>query len=79
MESILPVVVQSTFFGVFLVVFLWSGVWVYRDAQRRGKPPWLVAALVLLVSWPISLAVWLVLGPEPPNRPPFNLDDYRVR
>jgi sensor domain CHASE-containing protein len=72
--QILPLVIVLIMFAVYL----WSGAWAYNDAMRRGKPPMLVALLVLFVAWPISLLVWIALRPEDP-RPPFNLDDYRVQ
>jgi hypothetical protein len=72
--TILPLIVVLTVFAVYL----WSGAWVYKDARNRGKPPMLVALLVLFVAWPISLLVWIALRPEN-TRPPFNLDDYRVQ
>ena len=60
-------------------LYVWSGIWAYQDASKRGKPPLLVALLVLLVGWPISLLVWIALRPDDGGGPPFNLDDYRVR
>ncbi|MDL5030448.1 hypothetical protein QRD43_00905 [Pelomonas sp. APW6] len=61
-----------------LVSWVWTGVWAYHDATRRGKPGGAVAVLVMFVAWPLGLAVWLVLRPEE-RRPPFNLDDFRSR
>ncbi len=75
MESILLSLLPGILIGGVLILYLWSGVWVYRDAEKRGKPPWLVTLLVLLLSWPLSLALWVLLRP----RPRFNLEDYRVR
>lgn len=72
--QILPLVAV---FAVF-AIYLWSGAWAYKDAMSRGKPPMMVALLVLLVAWPISFLVWIALRPEN-TRPPFNLDDYRVQ
>lgn len=46
---------------VFLAIYIASIVWVYRDANRRGKNGLLVALLVALISWPISLVVWLIV------------------
>jgi hypothetical protein len=51
----------------------------FHDARRRGKPPVLVAMLVLLCAWPLSVLVWLALRPDVASRRPFNLDDYRVQ
>ncbi len=58
-------------FGIFwllvalagLIVYIWSIVWSYRDAERRGKPGWLVALLVALLSWPLSLIIWVLFRP----------------
>lgn len=46
-----------------LVVYVGSIIWAYRDAERRGKPGWLVALLVALLSWPLSLLIWFVFRP----------------
>jgi len=48
---------------VILGLLIWSLVWVYGDAEKRGKPGWLVVLLVLFLDWPISLLVWLVFRP----------------
>ncbi len=47
-----------------LGLWVWSVVWVYKDADKRGKSPALVALLVAIVSWPLSLLAWLVFRPE---------------
>lgn len=41
-----------------------SLIWVYKDAESRQKSGILVAILVLLLDWPISLLLWLVFRPE---------------
>jgi hypothetical protein len=46
---------------VCLAIYIASIVWVYRDANRRGKSGTLVALLVALISWPIGLVVWLII------------------
>ena len=53
---------------VFVIVFLWSVIWAYNDAERRGKSGCLVALLVFLLSWPVGLIIWLVFRPE--EKPP---------
>ena len=53
---------------VFAIVFLWSVIWAYNDAERRGKSGCLVALLVFLLSWPVGLIIWLVFRPE--EKPP---------
>ena len=58
-------------FGIFwllvglagIILYVWSIVWSYRDAERRGKPGWLVALLVALLSWPLSLIIWVLFRP----------------
>ncbi len=48
---------------VLLGLYVYSLVWVYRDAKKRGKPGLVVVLLVALLSWPLSLLLWwLVRG-----------------
>ncbi|GGG15934.1 hypothetical protein [Pontibacter amylolyticus] len=49
---------------VLLVFIAWSVIWSYQDARRRGKSPWLVALMVLLMVWPVGLIIWLLLRPQ---------------
>ena len=64
-----------------LLAILW---WTLRvcaaDARRRGKSPLLVTLLVF-VSFPLGLLVWLLFRPEPLNSGDkgFRLEDYRVQ
>jgi hypothetical protein len=44
--------------------FIYSVFWAYQDAEKRGKSGCLVALLVLLLSWPVGLILWLVVRPE---------------
>ena len=46
---------------VFFIIYIASLVWVYRDAERRGKSGILVALLIAVISWPIGLIVWLIV------------------
>lgn len=48
----------------FLVAVLASALWAYADAERRGKPGCLAALLVVLLTWPVGLIVWLLIRPE---------------
>ena len=48
-------------------LYVWSVIWAWMDADRRGKPGWAVALLVALVSWPLSLVVWVVVRPKVDN------------
>ena len=52
---------------VILGLFIWSLVWVYGDAEKRGKSGCLVALLVFLLEWPVSLLVWPVFRPDIKN------------
>lgn len=63
---------------LWILMIGWSGAWSYRDAKLRGKPPLLVALLVMTLCCPLSALVWVALRPEK-IRPPFNLDDYRTQ
>ncbi|GAB3204004.1 magnesium-transporting ATPase (P-type) [Pontibacter aydingkolensis] len=49
---------------VVLVIYIWSIVWAYKDAERRGKPGLLVAVIVALLAWPLGLLVWLLVRPS---------------
>jgi Na+-driven multidrug efflux pump len=63
-DSPLPIVfiIVALLVGLVLcVVYVVSLVWIYRDAERRGKSGILVALLVALISWPIGLIVWLLV------------------
>ena len=47
-----------------LIAFIWSVFWAYSDAEKRGKSGCLVALLVLLVTWPVGLIIWVLIRPE---------------
>jgi hypothetical protein len=53
----------SLFFVLFVALWVWSLVWVYRDAQSRGKSGLLVVLLVALFWWPVSLLIWIAYRP----------------
>lgn len=38
---------------------LFTGLWAFADAERRGLSGWLVGLLVAFVGWPLSALVWL--------------------
>ena len=46
------------------VIYVWSLIWAYRDAERRGSNGLLVALLVALAAWPLSILVWLAIRPK---------------
>ena len=48
---------------VLLVFAIWTCIWAYKDSQREGKPGWLVVVLIMLSS-PIGLFLWLVVRSE---------------
>ena len=54
-----------------LSVPLITSIWAYGDAQRRGKSGCLVAILVLFLSWPLGLILWIVFRPEPRDHRPW--------
>lgn len=49
------------------VIYAWSVFWAFGDAERRGKSGCLVA-LLLLLSWPLGLLLWIVFRPEDGRR-----------
>jgi uncharacterized membrane protein YoaK (UPF0700 family) len=56
--AIIPLVI------LVLGVLIGSLVWTYRDAEKRGKPGWLIVFMVFLCNWPFSLLIWLAFRPE---------------
>lgn len=57
-----------------LVFFVWSMGWLFGDAKRLGKNPFVVCFLVAITTWPVSLLSWLVFrpsAPPPSPRPPL--------
>ena len=49
---------------VLLGLLVWSLIWAYKDAGKRGKPGGLVVLLILFMNWPLSLLIWLVFRPD---------------
>ena len=76
----LSILLAILFAGTFLLAFALLVRTTARDARNRGKSPVLVTLLVLL-SFPLGLIVWLLFRPEPMDSqsPPFRLKDYRVQ
>ena len=56
--------VSLAFFGVYI----WSVIWSYADAEKRGKSGCLVALLVAFASWPLGLLIWFVARPDERGR-----------
>jgi hypothetical protein len=42
--------------------------WVCQDAERRQKDGMIVATIVFLCGYPLSLLVWMAFRPELPKR-----------
>ena len=61
LTSLTPLAV-AFFLGV-LLLYVWSILWAYGDAEARNKPGCAVALLVALLSWPIGLLVWIIFRP----------------
>lgn len=49
---------------ILLIIYIWSIIWSYKDAERRGKPGWLVALIVAFLAWPLGLLIWLLVRPS---------------
>ena len=58
-----PLIVAAIYFSMASVV------WLYRDAEQRGKKGWTALLLVLLTGWPISFLWWFWLRPEGERHP----------
>ena len=43
------------------IIWVVSCIWIFSDAERRGSSGCLVALLVGLFFWPLSIIVWLLL------------------
>ena len=57
--------VTALFLSAIALLYVGSVVWVYRDAETQGKRGWVMAALVALFFWPISLVVWVFSRSRP--------------
>ncbi len=57
--------------GAAIALPLFTSIWAYGDAERRGKSGCLVAILVFFLSWPLGLILWIVFRPEPPGYRPY--------
>ena len=73
-SSVLAAASESSSTGGFLIVvmffvlLIWSLRWVHSDAEARGKNGCLVVSLVFLISWPISLLIWIAFRPDLKSR-----------
>jgi hypothetical protein len=55
--------VNTIILVVLIVAYSVSACWVYGDAKRRGKDPFLACLLLTFVGWPLSFLWWLWLRP----------------
>lgn len=67
MCELVSLIFMIPFIIVIFALLVWSLIWVYGDAEKRGKSGILVVLLVFLLNWPVSLLLWLVFRPEPPG------------
>jgi len=54
------------FWVVMLIIWIGIGVWMYRDAEKRGKSGalWLIIGLLFGI---IGLIIWLIVRPPEPS------------
>lgn len=50
--------------GLALVLWIASLIWIYRDAESRGKSGVLMVILIGIVAWPWGLLIWLAARPR---------------
>lgn len=59
------------------ILFLWSVIWIMRDAGQRCKSGCLALLFLFAATWPVSILWWLWLRPPiyqtrmPALPPPF--------
>ena len=53
-----PLIVAVIYFSIA------SFVWLYQDAEERGKKGWTAILLVFLTGWPVSFLWWFWLRPK---------------
>jgi hypothetical protein len=72
--------VETLIICALLLATLIYSIWACAlDARRRGKSPFLVAALIILF-FPVGLIVWLLVRPPiSEKQKPFRLDDHRLQ
>ena len=54
------------------ILVIWSIIWAYNDANKRGRSGCLVALMVFFVTWPAGLLIWLVFRPEQKEPPKYS-------
>ena len=51
--------------GTLILVTLALMIWIYRDAESRGKSGILMLLLIGVVAWPWGVLIWLAARPKP--------------
>jgi len=70
--AIVGIFAVALFTLAFLFLMVWSLIWVYRDAQKRGhKNAGLLTFLCFLCNWPFSLLLYISMRKEPPPGPVY--------
>jgi len=79
-SGLLPRIFAILLTGILLIGFALLVRMTASDARNRGKSPLLVVLLVL-ISFPLGLIIWLLFRPEPIERdgPPFRLKDHSMQ
>jgi hypothetical protein len=64
MDGVLDLGIIGLILGLaVLVLYIWSIVWAFRDATRRGSSGLLVAIMVAFLAWPLGIVIWLLIRP----------------
>lgn len=58
-----PVLLVLTVTAALLAAFVWTLVWLYRDAGKRKKNGIVAVIFVLFSGWPFSFIWWFWLRP----------------
>lgn len=69
-SGIFPMLLMLGMGLVCLAAWAGSLAWVWRDANRRGQPGFIVTVLVAFLCWPVSLLVWVAARPSVPGTVP---------
>ena len=64
LAEFLAIIVTAIIGLGILALYVFTIVWAYSDAKRRGKSGCLVAILVAFLSWPIGLIAWFIFRPD---------------
>jgi len=59
-----PVIIVLPAIIALLAVSIWSFIWLYMDAKKRGKSGILAVLFVIVTGWPLSFVWWFWLRPQ---------------